>query len=301
MAVWIARTAKLKKRNKKKKNKHQNKKNPNQPAMSFIHILGNCFFPVLFSHGLFSPPPHQCSPVLTNVRASPLSAAQGGKGCRCPLLRDWARQRRSCKQPGAQAESPESPVMGVHGTCLCMFKASLLPTSVKAVGTWHFCKSDFQVFSRHWEKKKTHLWATCSQTSWRSRHRFAQTSSLWRIAGVPSKPKAQTPSMLLIAYLTCTTSSRCFYRKCLERRGNSWWIIHCVPSQLYCSLSSTGRVICTTTSHSPNASENKGSLSAAVYPKDRERAAGGVGETAGVWDPTQCNPFSESRGISGQR
>lgn len=43
-------------------------------------------------------------------------AAQGEGGCHCPLLRDWARQRRGCRQPGAQAESPKSPVMGVHGT-----------------------------------------------------------------------------------------------------------------------------------------------------------------------------------------
>lgn len=132
------------------------------------------------------------------------------------------------------------------------------------------------------------------------RQRFAQTSSLWWMVWVPSKPKAQTPSVLLIAYLTCTTSSPCFYRKFLEKRGNSWWIIHCVPSQLYCSLSSTGRVICTTTSHSPNTSGNKGSLSAAVYPKDMQRTAGGVGETAGVWNSTQCNPFSGCRGIAGQ-
>lgn len=144
--------------------------------MPFIHILGNCFFPVLdsdvgtciffFSHGLFSTTPQHCSPVLTSVRASPLSAARGGRGCALQTARGPSRKPQEPSHGGAW-----------HCASLRIFKASLLPTSVKAVGTWHFCKSDFQVFSRHSEEKKTHLWATCSQTSWRSRHRFAQTSS----------------------------------------------------------------------------------------------------------------------------
>lgn len=59
-----------------------------------------------------------------------------------------------------------------------------------------------------------------------------------------------------------------------------------------------GRVICTTMSHSPNAAGNKGSLFAAVYPKDIERDAGGGGEIAVVGDPTLQDPSSGSGGPS---
>lgn len=284
MAVWIAR---LEKRKKKK-----------QECLLFT----SCFLPVLdsgvgtsifFSWASFhstspvQPSAHQCESI------SFICSPRRG-GCHCLLLRDWAMQRRGCKQPGAQAESPQSPLMGVHGTvplsvCLkhptsysyqCLSKLRAPGTSVN------------QIFrsSAGIQRKRKHIYGPPAVRRHGGPGRFAQTSSSWRMVRVPSKPKAQTPSVWLIAHLTCTTSSPCFYRKYLERRGNSWWIIHCVPSHLYCSLSSTGRVICTTTSHSPNASGNKGSLSAAVYPKDMERAAGGNGETAAVWDPTQCNP-----------
>lgn len=61
-----------------------------------------------------------------------------------------------------------------------------------------------------------------------------------------------------------------------------------------------GRVICTTTSHSPNAAGNKGSLFAAADPKDVERDAGGGGEIAVVGDPTQQGLSLGSRGTSRQ-
>lgn len=41
-----------------------------------------------------------------------------------------------------------------HRDSPCMFKSSLLLMSGEAAGTWHFCKSDFQVFSRHPESEE---------------------------------------------------------------------------------------------------------------------------------------------------
>lgn len=129
--------------------------------------------PVFFSHGLLSIAPHQCSPVLTSERASPLSAARGEGAVTVSSLGTGPCKGEAANSQGPKRKPPEPTHGGAwHCASLCMFKASyllLLPMSVKAAGTWHFCKSDFQVFSRHSEKKKTHLWATCSQTSWRPR------------------------------------------------------------------------------------------------------------------------------------
>ena len=63
-----------------------------------------------------------------------------------------------------------------------------------------------------------------------------------------------------------------------------------------------GRVICTTTSHSPSAAGNKGSLFVAVYLRTQRGDAGGGGEIAVVvvGDPTQQGPSSRSRGTSKQ-
>lgn len=72
-----------------------------------------------------------------------------------------------------------------------------------------------------------------------------------------------------------------------------------VVLQLLCLFA--GRVICTTMSHSLKAAVNKGFLSAAVYPKDIERDAGGGGEIAVVRDPTQQSPSSGSGGTSRAR
>lgn len=53
-------------------------------------------------------------------------------------------------------------------------------------------------------------------------------------------------------------------------------------------------------SHSPNAAKNKGSLSAAVYPKDIERDAGESRALAVVRDPTPQGPSSGSGSTSRQ-
>lgn len=53
-------------------------------------------------------------------------------------------------------------------------------------------------------------------------------------------------------------------------------------------------------SHSPKAAENKGSLSAAVYPKDAEGDAGGGGAIAVVGDPTPQGPSSGSTSRQGR-
>lgn len=141
-------------------NSQAEEKEKKKPAVPFIHILGNCFFPVLdsdmgtciFSSWTFF---HHTSPVHPSAHqgeslSSICSPRREGLSLSPPQGLGQAKERLQTAR--APSRKPQEPSHGGHGTVpLCVFKASLLPTSVKAAGTWHFCKSDFQVFSRHSE------------------------------------------------------------------------------------------------------------------------------------------------------
>lgn len=149
--------------------------------------------------------------------------------------------------------------------------------------------------------QKTHVCAICGQTSQKSSHRFAQTRRS-QCPGWPEESKAQTA--LCVAGYTSHVP-HCWpivlqQTSCKQREQLVNNSLCALPVVLQPLCLSAGRVICTTTSQSPNAAGNKGSLFAAVYPKDIERDAGGGGEITVVGDPTQQGPSSRSRGTSRQ-